>query len=86
MNGIVPESVCIVFDGSTKTKTNPISLNNCLKTRPNLIPELFDVRVRFRWNLVALKADIEKETNCDFCGLKTPLMLEVRCWSSNSLA
>jgi len=50
----------IVYDGSAKTRTNPVSLNDCLKTGPNFIPKLFDVLIRFRWHLVALTADIER--------------------------
>ena len=50
----------IVYDGSAKTRTNSISLNDCLRTGPNLIPKLFDVLIKFRWHLVALTADIEK--------------------------
>jgi len=37
----------IVYDGSAKTKTNSISLDNCLKAGPNLIPKLFDTLIRF---------------------------------------
>lgn len=50
----------IVYDGSAKTKTDSISLNDCLETGPNLIPKLFDVLITFRWHLVAVTADIEK--------------------------
>ena len=50
----------VVYDGSAKTKTDPLSLNDCLKTGPNMIPKLFDVLVKFRWQSVALTADIEQ--------------------------
>jgi len=39
---------------------NSLSLNDCLMTGPNLIPKLFNILVKFRWNLVAVTADIEK--------------------------
>ena len=50
----------IVYDGSAKTTSDTVSLNDCLKTGPNLIPKLFDILIRFRWHFIALTADIEK--------------------------
>ena len=50
----------IVYDGSAKTKEDRVSLNDCLETGPNLIPNLFNVLIAFRWHLVAVTADIEK--------------------------
>lgn len=50
----------IVYNGSAKTASDAVSLNDCLKTGPNLIPKLFDILIRFRWHAVALTADIEK--------------------------
>jgi hypothetical protein len=50
----------VVYDGSAKTKTRNYSLNDCLLTGPNLIPQMFDLLVRFRQNPVGLVADIEK--------------------------
>jgi len=50
----------IVYDGSAKTTSDTVSLNDCLKTGPNLIPKLFDILIRFRWHSIALTADIEK--------------------------
>ena len=50
----------VVYNGSAKTKTDPLSLNDCLKTGPNMIPRLFDVLVKFRWHVIALTADIEQ--------------------------
>ena len=38
----------VVYNGSAKTKMDPLSLNDCLKTGPNMIPRLFDVLVKFR--------------------------------------
>lgn len=48
----------IVFDASAKG--NGPSLNDCLKKGPQLTPLLFDILLRFRSQLVALTADIEK--------------------------
>jgi hypothetical protein len=50
----------VVYDGSAKPNENKLSLNNSLQTGPNCIPHLFDVLLKFRWNPVALTADIEK--------------------------
>ena len=51
----------IVFDASAKG--NSPSLNDCLQKGPQLTPLLFDIIVRFRSQLVALSADIEKALN-----------------------
>jgi len=37
----------IVYDGSTKAKSQEVSLNDCLQTGPNFIPKLFDVLIKF---------------------------------------
>ena len=37
------------------------SLNGCLETGPNFIPQLFDTFVKFRWHRIGLTADIEKD-------------------------
>ena len=50
----------IVYDGSAKSPGQQLSLNDCLPTGPNYIPQLADVLVRFRWNRIAITADIEK--------------------------
>ena len=50
----------IVYDGSAKSTDDPLSLNDCLQTGPNLIPKLFDILLKFRWNPIAITADIEK--------------------------
>ena len=52
--------VHIVNDGSARSTANSFSLNDCLMTGPNSISELFNILVKFCWNLVALTADIEK--------------------------
>ena len=50
----------IVYDGSAKSPGQEHSLNDCLPTGPNYIPQLVDVLARFRWNPIAISADIEK--------------------------
>jgi len=50
----------IIYNGSAKTKTDPLSLNDCLKIGLNMIPKFFDVLVKFRWQAVAFTADIEQ--------------------------
>ena len=50
----------VVYDGFAKSESKGRSLNEFLETGPNFIPHLFDVFVRFRWNPVAISADIEK--------------------------
>ena len=50
----------VVYDGSAKTRMDPLSLNDFLKTGPNMIPRLFDVLVKFRWQTIAVTADIEQ--------------------------
>ena len=52
--------VRVVYDGSAKSPGNNYSLNDCLQVGPNLIPQLFDVLVKFRSDPIALTADIEK--------------------------
>ena len=49
----------VVFDASCKLPGQP-SLNQCLMPGPSVIPELYDVTLRFRWFPVAVVADIEK--------------------------
>ncbi|XP_028413524.1 uncharacterized protein LOC114536361 [Dendronephthya gigantea] len=50
----------IVYDGSAKPPDREYSLNDCLETGPNFIPQLFDTLVKFRWHRIGLTADIEK--------------------------
>ena len=50
----------IVYDGSAKPPERTHSLNDCLETRPNYTPQLFDTLVNFRWHKIGLTADIEK--------------------------
>ncbi|PFX11629.1 hypothetical protein AWC38_SpisGene24559 [Stylophora pistillata] len=52
--------VRIVYDGSAKNCKNERSLNDCLEVGENYIPHIFKMLTRFRWNFVALTADIEK--------------------------
>lgn len=65
--------VRIVYDGSAKSSKSDLSLNDCLETGTNHIPLIFEMLSNFRWNSVALTADIEKaflmvgikEEHCD---------------------
>ena len=50
--------VRVVYDGSAKSVESPLSINDCLLTGPNLIPKLFNGLIRFRWNSIAVTADI----------------------------
>ena len=52
--------VRIVYDGSAKCSKKERSLNDCLEVGENYIPHIFDMLAKFRWNAVALTADIEK--------------------------
>ena len=49
----------VVFDASAKSNGN-VSLNEALYKGPSLNPELFDLLLKFRINLIAITADIEK--------------------------
>lgn len=48
-----------VFDASAKGP-NGLSLNDCLETGPNLIPQLVEILIRFRRWPVAVVADVKK--------------------------
>ena len=50
----------VVYDASAKTKKENKSLNECLYTGPVLLNDLCALLMRFRLNLVARVADIEK--------------------------
>ena len=50
----------VVYDGSATTNDRKFSLNDCLPTGPNYVPQLFNVLVKFRTHRVGLIADIEK--------------------------
>ena len=52
--------VRIIYEGSVKSSKEGRSLNDCLEKRSNLIPHIFDMLPKFRWNSVGLTADIEK--------------------------
>ena len=51
--------VRIVYDASSKQHGQP-SLNDCLETGPNLLPQIIDVLIRFRSNKIGLISDIKK--------------------------
>ena len=50
----------IVYNGPAKAKSKRVSLNDFLKTGPNLFLNFFDILIRFQWHVVAVTADIEK--------------------------
>ena len=50
----------VVFDGSAKSSSEDLSLNDCLEKGPNLVPHLFDTVVNFRGYPIGLVADVEK--------------------------
>ena len=50
----------VVYDGSARSVENPFSINDRFLTGPNLVPKLFDILIRFRWNAIAITTDIEK--------------------------
>ena len=52
--------VRVVYDGSAKNCKDERSLNDCLEVGENHIPLIFEMLTNFRWNSVALTADIEK--------------------------
>ena len=56
----VTTKIHIVYDGSAKLGNSELSINECLQTGSNLVPNLFDVLVRFRSHCIAVTADIEK--------------------------
>ena len=41
-------------------KVNGPSLNECLYSGPNLITKIFDILIRFRFNIIAIMADIKQ--------------------------
>ena len=52
--------VRVVYDRSAKSSNEERSLNDCLEVGENYIPHIFDMLSKFRWNAVALTADMEK--------------------------
>ena len=50
--------VRIVYDASAK-RDGP-SLNDCLETGPNTLPQIIDILLRFRLNKIALISDIKQ--------------------------
>ena len=49
----------IVFVASSH-ETNAPSLNEVLEMRPNLLPEIFAILIRFRLHLIAIVSDITR--------------------------
>ena len=50
----------VVFNWSDEPDNTNLSINECLKTGPNLVPHLFDVVIKFRGYPVAMVPDVEK--------------------------
>ena len=50
----------VVYEGNAKLHTSQKSLNECLYQGPNMIANLIGILLRFRMNVVALVADIQK--------------------------
>ena len=53
----------VIYDGSATTTTRKHSLNDCLLTGPNYIPNLFHMMIKFRFHNTPLDADIENNWN-----------------------
>lgn len=52
--------VRIVYDGLVKNSKEERFLNDCLEVGDNYISYIFDMLIRFRWNVVGFIVDIEK--------------------------
>ena len=52
--------VRVVYDASAKASKQSPSLNDCLLSGPNLVPDLCGVLLRFRLPRIAISSDIEK--------------------------
>ena len=52
-------TVRVLYDASAKLRTDTPSLNQCLNIGPSLIPTIFHMLLRFRWNQIAVTADIK---------------------------
>lgn len=50
----------VIFDGWAKSDKSTASINECLEKGPNLVPNLFDIVVKFWGYPIAVVADIEK--------------------------
>ena len=50
----------VVFYGSARSKSEELSINDCLERGPDLITSLFDILIRFRSHPYVMVADIEK--------------------------
>ena len=50
----------IVFDASAKTNRDEPGLNDCLYSGPCLLPQIFDILLRFRLAPIALVSDIKQ--------------------------
>ena len=60
----------VVFDGSAKHGDSNLSINECLKKGPNLVPHLFDVLIKFRGFPIGITSDVEKaKVDFEFQGI-----------------
>ncbi len=50
----------VVYDASAKTRKDARSLNECLYSGPNMLPDLVGMLLRFRLPEIAMVSDIEK--------------------------
>jgi hypothetical protein len=50
----------IVYDGSAKSRKDNLSINECLYRGPIILDDICSLLIRFRFNKIALVADIEK--------------------------
>ena len=50
--------VCIIYDASAKRDGR--SLNDCLETGPNTLPQIIDILLRFGLNKITLIGDIKQ--------------------------
>ena len=70
----------VVFDGSSKTSSDDLSLNGCLKKGPNLMPLLFDTIMGFRAFPIGITADIESAFHQVLIDKDDRLMLKFLCY------
>ena len=79
--------VQIVYDDSAKLPGNNYSLNDCLQVGPNLIPQLFNILIKFRSDPIAPTADIEEAflmVSIDSRGSKTQSKQRPKSYSFDS--
>ena len=65
----------VAFDGSAKSNSKDLSLNDCLEKGPSVTPHIFDILRRFRSYTIGIVADIEKAFHQIVIDLKDRNML-----------